>query len=118
MVTHLAREQELLVRMLETGRIEYEDAPAQDFGKMRALWKKSTDELRSRLEKLDDAGWKRPVQFFMGGKQINETTTDEMLWGFLLDMIHHRGQLSTYIRPMGGKVPSIYGPSADTAPGS
>lgn len=28
--------------------------------------------------------------------------------------IHHRGQLSTYIRAMGGKVPGIYGPSADT----
>jgi len=28
-------------------------------------------------------------------------------------MIHHRGQLTTYIRPMGGKVPSIYGPSGD-----
>ncbi len=27
--------------------------------------------------------------------------------------IHHRGQLSSYLRPMGGKVPSIYGPSAD-----
>lgn len=27
--------------------------------------------------------------------------------------IHHRGQLSAYLRPMGGKVPSIYGPSAD-----
>ncbi|HEU5259226.1 MAG TPA: DinB family protein [Vicinamibacterales bacterium] len=27
---------------------------------------------------------------------------------------HHRGQLSTYIRSMGGKVPGIYGPSADT----
>lgn len=27
--------------------------------------------------------------------------------------IHHRGQLSTYLRPMGGKVPSIYGGSAD-----
>lgn len=38
----------------------------------------------------------------------------DMAWGFLLDMIHHRGQLSTYIRPMGGKVPSIYGPSADS----
>lgn len=31
-----------------------------------------------------------------------------------LDFIHHRGQLSTYIRPMGGKVPSIYGPSGDS----
>ncbi len=27
--------------------------------------------------------------------------------------IHHRGQLSVYLRPMGSKVPGIYGPSAD-----
>ena len=27
--------------------------------------------------------------------------------------IHHRGQLSSYLRPMGAKVPSIYGPSGD-----
>jgi uncharacterized damage-inducible protein DinB len=31
--------------------------------------------------------------------------------------VHHRGQLSAYLRAMGGKVPEIYGPSADT-PGS
>lgn len=28
--------------------------------------------------------------------------------------VHHRGQLTTYLRPMGSKVPGIYGPSADT----
>ena len=27
--------------------------------------------------------------------------------------IHHRGALATYLRPMGAKVPSIYGGSAD-----
>ena len=27
---------------------------------------------------------------------------------------HHRGQLSTYLRPMGAKVPAIYGSSADS----
>ncbi len=27
--------------------------------------------------------------------------------------VHHRGQLSTYLRPMGSKIPSIYGGSAD-----
>jgi len=27
---------------------------------------------------------------------------------------HHRGQLSSYLRAMGGKVPEIYGPTADT----
>lgn len=29
--------------------------------------------------------------------------------------IHHRGQLSTYLRPAGGKVPAIYGESYDSA---
>ena len=29
--------------------------------------------------------------------------------------IHHRGQLSAYLRPMGSKVPSIYGPSGDVS---
>lgn len=40
-------------------------------------------------------------------------------WTFLqfgmVHAIHHRGQLSTYLRPMGGKVPAIYGESYDSA---
>ncbi len=36
--------------------------------------------------------------------------------GFLLHhSVHHRGQLSMYLRPMGAKVPSIYGESYDAA---
>ena len=31
--------------------------------------------------------------------------------------VHHRGQLSSYLRAMGGSVPGIYGPSADTQQG-
>jgi len=31
----------------------------------------------------------------------------------LVHMVHHRGQLASYLRPMGGKVPSIYGGSFD-----
>jgi uncharacterized damage-inducible protein DinB len=30
--------------------------------------------------------------------------------------VHHRGQLSAYLRAMGSKVPNIYGPSADAEP--
>lgn len=37
-------------------------------------------------------------------------------WMFFKDSIHHRGQLSVYIRLAGGKVPSMYGPSADDNP--
>jgi len=37
-------------------------------------------------------------------------------WVNLFHLIHHRGQLSVYVRMTGGKVPSIYGPSADVNP--
>jgi len=41
-----------------------------------------------------------------------------MYLNFLLrHSVHHRGQLSTYLRPMGGKVPAIYGESFDSAQG-
>jgi uncharacterized damage-inducible protein DinB len=116
MVTLLAREQEWLRGMMERGEVDYRETGSEPIDEMLALWKKSTQALRERLERLDDSGWHRPVKFLMGGKVINEAPTSELLWGFLLDMVHHRGQLSTYIRPMGGKVPSIYGPSGDASP--
>ena len=36
-----------------------------------------------------------------------------MAWSFLFDIVHHRGQITTYLRPMGSTVPQVYGPSAD-----
>ena len=39
-----------------------------------------------------------------------------MYIGFVVNhSIHHRGQLSVYLRPMGAKVPAIYGESYDSA---
>jgi uncharacterized damage-inducible protein DinB len=35
------------------------------------------------------------------------------LWIELFDHIHHRGQISVYMRLAGAKLPSIYGPTAD-----
>jgi uncharacterized damage-inducible protein DinB len=42
----------------------------------------------------------------------------EVLWAELLDQIHHRGQLSVYLRLAGARVPSIYGPTADEPAGT
>jgi len=69
--------------------------------------------LEALLPTIDDARWEGNVKFMMGGKLLSESNFGDMFWGFFLDLIHHRGQLSSYIRPMGGKVPSIYGPSGD-----
>jgi uncharacterized damage-inducible protein DinB len=67
-----------------------------------------------KLNGLDDTTWDRAA-WLMQGKQeiIVRDTVGGLLWTALFDAVHHRGQLSTYIRPMGGKVPSIYGPSGD-----
>ncbi len=78
-----------------------------------AAFEKSAAGIEKRLEKLDDAAWEKKAQFLMDGKVAWEAPLGDMLFGFLFDAVHHRGQLSTYLRPMGAKVPSIYGPSAD-----
>ena len=78
-----------------------------------AAFEKNAGELEKRLAKLDDAAWEKNAQFLMDGKVIWEAPVGDMLYGFLFDAIHHRGQLSSYLRPMGAKVPAIYGPSAD-----
>ena len=53
------------------------------------------------------------VHFFTAPKQMGDIPKTEFLWFLLHDQIHHRGQFSVYLRMAGGKVPSIYGPSAD-----
>jgi len=70
--------------------------------------------LGEELNGLTDATWNRPAWLTRGEQEIIlKDTVGGLLWIALFDAVHHRGQLSTYIRPMGGKVPSIYGPSAD-----
>jgi uncharacterized damage-inducible protein DinB len=71
--------------------------------------------LAEKLNRLDDATWNRPAWLTRGEQEIIlRDSIGGLLWIALFDAVHHRGQLSTYIRPMGGKVPSIYGPSGDS----
>ncbi|OGC76385.1 MAG: hypothetical protein A2Z27_01370 [candidate division Zixibacteria bacterium RBG_16_50_21] len=100
---------------IETGKINWnEPPPAKSVNQIVEELNKAQEELERRLKKLDDQTWEnKKVQLLAGGQVAFEETLGEMLWTTHYDLIHHRGQLSTYIRPMGGKVPSIYGPSAD-----
>jgi len=110
----LADEQKQLSELIDTGeaRIEIKPHPKKA-ADIIAAWDKATEDLRKRLSKVDEKKWASKGKLMMGGKEIWADTMENMLWGFLFDMVHHRGQLSSYLRPMGGKVPAIYGPSAD-----
>jgi uncharacterized damage-inducible protein DinB len=67
---------------------------------------------RDRVEKLEKLAADRlvvSVPLFSSMEMPAVTYLDMMR----LHSAHHRGQLSTYLRPMGSKVPAIYGGSAD-----
>ncbi len=65
--------------------------------------------LLDRLKALSDDELSRPVPFF----GICNYSAVAYLQLLIVHSVHHRGQLSTYLRPMGSRVPSIYGGSAD-----
>ncbi|HYR91850.1 MAG TPA: DinB family protein [Terriglobia bacterium] len=70
--------------------------------------------LAEKLNNLDDLTWNHQAWMIRGEQEILlKDTVGGLLWLALFDAVHHRGQLTTYIRPMGGKVPGIYGPSGD-----
>jgi uncharacterized damage-inducible protein DinB len=111
----LASEEAGMVSLLEKGEVAWtETAPPARSEDIVALFEKSAAEVDSRLAGFDGSRWgEQKARLLMGGAPVWEDTLEQMAWGFLFDAIHHRGQLSTYLRPMGGKVPAIYGPSAD-----
>jgi uncharacterized damage-inducible protein DinB len=110
----LAAEEAALLSLLDTGVVEWKEVPAPArMQEIVAAYEKSATAVNERLERLDEAGWEKKGKFLMGDAPAWESEIGEFVWGFLFDAIHHRGQLSTYLRPMGGKVPAIYGPSAD-----
>lgn len=69
--------------------------------------------MSDKVKKVDDAQLNTTVKFVTGPKQMSDLRRQDVLWFLLNDLIHHRGQFSVYLRMAGGKVPAIYGPSAD-----
>jgi uncharacterized damage-inducible protein DinB len=99
--------------VIDSGECVLTMKPAPAVPESIAEYEKNAAAFEARLAATDEKTWERPAKLVMNGKVIWETTVGDMLFGFLFDAIHHRGQLSTYLRPMGAKVPSIYGPSGD-----
>jgi uncharacterized damage-inducible protein DinB len=94
-------------------RAEWRADPAPPFPEMLRLFEEWSNELTDRVASMDEASWDRVAQFWYGGRVVSEQPVGQFLWFIHFDAIHHRGQLSAYLRPMGGTVPAIYGPSAD-----
>jgi uncharacterized damage-inducible protein DinB len=110
----IVREELVLADGLRKGAIEWvEVPPPATMKEILETYDRDHGTATKTLQALDAARFDSPVPFMYQGQQVMNETGADNAWGFLLDIIHHRGQLSTYLRPMGAKVPQIYGPSAD-----
>jgi len=85
-----------------------EIAPAETVKGLVDWYKHEMPKALEHVFALTGAKLAAPVDFF-GMKMPN---AQYLVWQAVHNA-HHRGQLATYLRPMGSKVPSIYGGSAD-----
>lgn len=110
----IVMEEKVLAEGLEKGTVEWQEFPAPaTVEEILATYDRNHDDLTKRLHALDHSVWEKEFRFVYGEYEISRGTGYHFGWEFLFDAVHHRGQLSTYLRPMGSTVPSIYGPSAD-----
>jgi uncharacterized damage-inducible protein DinB len=102
-------EEKMLIDALESGKAEWAPPPMPTTMKgVLDAYEKQSAGMDERWNALPASNWDGPLEFF--GKQ---RPASPMAWSFLLDIVHHRGQITTYLRPMGSTVPQVYGPSAD-----
>lgn len=119
LLSHLIGHEAALAELAVTGMINYCDAAFESLAEAHELFRSAHAKLLSALSGADDQAWERGKgQFIINGSVAYEAPPNDLAWMLFFDSIHHRGQLSTYLRPMGAKVPSIYGPSADDPGGN
>lgn len=81
------------------------------------LFDKNVAAARASLAKATDEQLMRSWSFQRAGKPLVTVPKVAAFRSFVLShVIHHRGQLSVYLRLNNAPVPSIYGPSADENP--
>jgi uncharacterized damage-inducible protein DinB len=102
-------EEKMIIDALEQGKAEWAPPPLPATMKeVLSAYETQSAAMPARWNALSSANWHGEMDFF-GSKR----PSSPMAWSFLFDIVHHRGQISTYLRPMGSTVPQIYGPSGD-----
>jgi uncharacterized damage-inducible protein DinB len=102
-------EERMIVEALETGTVVWAPPPMPaTMTEVRAAYEQQSAGMAERWTALPAERWDGTLDFFG-----SERPASPMAWSFLFDIVHHRGQITTYLRPMGSTVPQIYGPSGD-----
>jgi uncharacterized damage-inducible protein DinB len=89
---------------------------AKDNAELLAIFDKGAADFRAALAAAQDADMMKPWSLLGGGVTMFTMPKVAVVRGMIFNhIVHHRGQLSVYLRMCDIPVPAIYGPSADEA---
>lgn len=89
-------------------------APLRTAEELVASFDEKVQKFRSMLESIEDERLLAPWSLLKGGQTVMTLPRVAVLRGFVMNhMIHHRAQLTVYLRMNDVPVPALYGPSAD-----
>jgi len=78
------------------------------------IFERNRNDARAALAAADDAAYAKPWALLMGEQELFREPRANVLRRMVLNhLIHHRGQLTMYLRLLDIPVPALYGPSAD-----
>ncbi len=108
LAAHIALAETFFLRGVIDGNFDWKKQEFADPAAVLAYYKGEVPPLLDQVAALPAEKLAAPIQLHAWAlPAVNYLALD------LKHGIHHRGQLSSYLRPMGSKVPSIYGPTAD-----
>lgn len=102
---------------IEKGEVDfatYPQAKATSGDELVAHFDKSVAEAKRALGEISDERLKETFYLKNDGQELMKAPIDETIMSSINHMVHHRGQLTVYLRLNDIAVPSIYGPSADS----
>ena len=88
-------------------------APLNTSAELIVALDKAAGQAREALQKTTDAHLETSWRLLAGGQLALEQPRYDVIRDTFLHSAHHRGQMTVYLRLLGAKVPSVYGPTAD-----
>ncbi len=92
---------------------KYKPAPLNTSTEFVAALDTAVAQAREALQQTTDAHLETPWRLLAGGQLAFEQPRHHVIRDTFLHSAHHRGQMTVYLRLLGSKVPSVYGPTAD-----
>ena len=107
-------EEKTVIEGAIAGNIDFrEHIPPATMEEVISEYERAHKVVVGKVKSLSEQELNNTVKFPVAPKTMADLRKIDVFWGVIRDMIHHRGQFSVYLRFVDGKVPSIYGPSAD-----